>query len=331
MYNLVYMAKPIYGGWVSYTAHMSLKYDYPIHKIGKRTEKNMRDFGYMTKYRNLNIDELIKKDNLMIVALDKHYYEYLKYFPKGTQLVIHDPTELKSKENPLIKDKLIDNFDIITIRQTVKDYLKNTYDIESQFQTHPFYRYEKNKDSMNNYAVSISRIDFDKNTDIILKCNNLIVDDKCNNPMDKCNNPMDKRVKIFGKENRLYVHHKLKDLNFHDYWYGSYPKNLPMTYNSGIPEKGNNLDILKDCKFMVDLSTIKNDGGGTQYTFLEAIYNNCILVLHREWINKGDLFVENENCLAVKDEYELRDILMDIRQYDRDKIVKNARKILDDH
>ena len=316
MYNLVYMAKPIYGGWVTYTAHMSLKYDYPIYKIGKRSEKNSRDFGYMTRYQNLCIEEIIKKEHLIIVALDKHYYEYLKYFPKNTLLVIHDPTELKNKENPLIKDGLIDNFNIITIRQTVKDYLLKTYKIDSTFQTHPFYRYEKNKDSMNNYAVSISRIDFDKNTDNILKCNNLLEHDK--------------RAKIFGKENRLYVHHKLKDLNFKDYWYGSYPKNLPMTYDTGIGEK-NNLDILKDCKFMVDVSTIKDDGGGTQYTFLEAIYNDCILVLHREWIEKGTLFVEDENCLAVKDEYELRDILLDIREYDKEKIVRNARKILENH
>ena len=314
MYNLVYMAKPIYGGWVTYTAHLSLKNDYPIHKIGKRTEKNLRDYGYNTKYHNLKIEDLIKLGNLMITALDKHYYEYLQYFPQGTLLVIHDPTELKNKSNPLIKDGLINKFKIITIRQTVKDYLMKTYNIDSQFLTHPFYQYEKNKESMNNYAVSISRIDFDKNTDIILKYNNLIeYDDKC--------------IKIFGKENRLYVHHKLKDLHFHDYWYGSYPKNLPMTYTTAGTER----DILKDCKFMVDLSTIKDDGGGTQYTFLEAIYNDCILILNREWIDKGDLFVENENCLAVKDEYELRDILLDIREYDKDKIVENARKILENH
>ena len=314
MYNLVYMAKPIYGGWVTYTAHLSLKNDYSIYKIGKRTEKNLRDYGYNTKYQNLKIEDLIKLNNLMITALDKHYYEYLQYFPKNTILVIHDPTELKNKNNPLIKDGLINKFKIITIRQTVKDYLMKTYNIDSQFLTHPFYQYEKNCDSMNNYAVSISRIDFDKNIDIILRCNNLIeYDDKC--------------VKIFGKENRLYVHHKLKDLHFHDYWYGSYPKNLPMTYSNAGVEK----DILKDCKFMVDLSTIKDDGGGTQYTFLEAIYNDCILILNREWIDKGDLFVENENCLAVKDEYELRDILLDIREYDKDKIIENARKILENH
>ena len=314
MYNLVYMAKPIYGGWVTYTAHLSLKNDYPIYKIGKRTEKNKRDYGYNCKYQNLVIEDLMKKENLMITALDKHYYEYLQYFPKDTILVIHDPTELKNKSNPLIRDGLIDRFKIITIRQTVKDYLMKTYKFESQFLTHPFYQYEKNKPSMNNYAVSISRIDFDKNIDIILKYNKLIENE-------------DKEIKIFGKENRLYVHHKLKDLNFHDYWHGSYPKNLPMTYTTSGIER----DILKDCKFMVDLSTIKDDGGGTQYTFLEAIYNDCILILNREWIDKGDLFVENENCLAVKDEYELRDILLDTREYDRDKIVENARKILENH
>ena len=314
MYNLVYMAKPIYGGWVTYTAHLSLKNDYPIYKIGKRTEKNTRDYGYNCKYQNLKIEDLMKLNNLMITALDKHYYEYLQYFPKDTILVIHDPTELKNKSNPLIRDGLIDRFKIITIRQTVKDYLMKTYKFESQFLTHPFYQYEKNKPSMNNYAVSISRIDFDKNIDIILKYNNLV-------------KYSDKEIKIFGKENRLYVHHKSKDLNFHDYWHGSYPKNLPMTYTTAGIER----DILKDCKFMVDLSTIKDDGGGTQYTFLEAIYNDCILILNREWIDKGNLFVENENCLAVKDEYELRDILLDTREYDRDKIVENARKILENH
>ena len=82
---------------------------------------------------------------------------------------------------------------------------------------------------------------------------------------------------------------------------------------------------------MIDLSTIKDDGGGTQYTFLEAIYNDCILILNREWIDKGDLFVENENCLAVKDEYELRDILLGIREFDKKNIINNAKKILENH
>ena len=75
MYNLVYMAKPIYGGWVSYTAHISLKYDYPIHKIGKRTEKNMRDFGYLvilgvlgTSIAIILFNTLIKKSSAVFAS-----------------------------------------------------------------------------------------------------------------------------------------------------------------------------------------------------------------------------------------------------------------------
>ena len=43
-------------------------------------------------------------------------------------------------------------------------------------------------------------------------------------------------------------------------------------------------EIRVEAKFVVDLSILRHDGGGTQYTFLEAIHNNCALILHRKWI-----------------------------------------------
>ena len=86
-----------------------------------------------------------------------------------------------------------------------------------------------------------------------------------------------------------------------------------------------NKDILK-CKFVIDLSTIKNDGGGTQYTFLEAIYNDCILILHNDWINKDNIFKNNYNCLSVSNENELRNILESDGTYDN--IIKNSKEIL---
>ena len=58
---LVYMAKPSYGGWVAFTSHLSLKYDLPLVKIGKRTEKlksgsnRLRKFGYDVSYQNVHI------------------------------------------------------------------------------------------------------------------------------------------------------------------------------------------------------------------------------------------------------------------------------------
>ena len=110
MIQLVYMAKPIYGGWVTFTAHLCLKYNCELFKVGKKTEKKKRNYGYGVEYKNTKIDELIKKENILISAVDKHYWEYLKFFPKNTKIVIHDPTELKGKDNELLK--LIYNFNI---------------------------------------------------------------------------------------------------------------------------------------------------------------------------------------------------------------------------
>ena len=85
------MARPIYGGWVTFTAHLSLKYNFPIYKIfDSKQSKNTRKFGYNTIYTNLSINEIVKLDNIIITALDKHYWQYLEYFPEGTILVIHD-------------------------------------------------------------------------------------------------------------------------------------------------------------------------------------------------------------------------------------------------
>ena len=78
------------------------------------------------------------------------------------------------------------------------------------------------------------------------------------------------------------------------------------------------------------MSTIKNDGGGTQYTFLDGIYNDCVLILHEEWANKGDLFINNYNCLTVSDENELYETLN--KNYDQNylqNILNNSKLILE--
>ena len=50
-YNLLYLAKPIYGGWVTFTAHLSHKYNSPIYKISERHETKERDYGYECNYK----------------------------------------------------------------------------------------------------------------------------------------------------------------------------------------------------------------------------------------------------------------------------------------
>ncbi len=318
--NLLYLAKPIYGGWVTFTAHLAHKHKSPIYKIAGRNETFDRDFGYDCKYRNLSINEVIKLNNIIITAVDKHYWEYLHLFPSQTQIVIHDPTECKKSKslNPLVQctdhnDKiLLNHFKVITIRESVQEYLMNQFNVKSLFMPHPFFSYNIPKISgLGHKCVSIARIDFDKNTDIILKANKIM--------KDKCNH-----IYLFGAENRLYVHHKLKELNIGEYWKGKFPKSLSPIYDGK--------SILKDAKYMIDMSIIKGDGGGTQYTFLEAIYHDTVLILHLDWINKGELFISGQNCIGVSTSEELAEFLTnDLSSEKYSEILMNSKKILENH
>ena len=291
--NLIYMAKPPYGGWVSFTAHLALKYGYPLYKIGKRTEllksgeRRLRKFGYGVFYQNISIEDALKLPNVLITAIDKNYYKYVNQFSPTTTLVIHDPTEVKGKSCQAVLD-VLGIYKIITIRLSVKSFIKAKYNIDSVFKPHPFFEYPIIKPTKKRSGcVSISRIDFDKHTEVTLKANKLL--------------PEKQKIDIYGAKNDRYVYFKLKkeDLDFEKYYKGSFKKSFT------------DLDaILGNKRFVIDLSVIKNDGGGSQYTFLEAIYQGCVLILNRKWLTaKDNIFKEGFNCLVVEDEHDIKRLL----------------------
>ena len=122
-----------------YLTSLSKKYDYPIFKITKRTEKNKRNFGYDCEYQNLDLGDALQISNPLITAIDKHYWQYIHLFPKDTEIVIHDPTECKMTKdgNPLVqtigdKPAILPNFKIITIRESVQKYLVNKFNKENR-------------------------------------------------------------------------------------------------------------------------------------------------------------------------------------------------------
>jgi hypothetical protein len=311
--NLIYMAKPVYGGWVSFTAHLSLKYNLNLYKIGNRTETNSRDYGYGVKYRNISIDEINNLDNILITAIDKNYYKYLNHFPDNTKIVIHDPTEVKGKSCQPVLDNL-GRFRVITIRETVKHFLKEKYTVESLCLPHPFYEYPKTKMEKKG-AVSISRIDYDKHTEIIVKTNRLLKNKRIN------------PVEIYGAKNDLYVYRVLKNLNLDS----MSEKDPTSNYKGRFDKSFNDMNtILAPAKWMVDMSAINNDGGGSQYTFLEAIYQDCCLILSDKWINGlKTVYKHNYNCLVVGDETELVKIFTENKNVDN--IVRNAKLLLKPH
>lgn len=317
MVNLIYMAKPRFGGWVTFTAHLSRKYNYKLYKIHTKTEKKkdgspvLRDYGYGVKYQNISIEDAAKLKDIMITAIDKNYYKYLDKFPsRRTTLVIHDPTEVKGKSTQPVIDNL-KRFKIVTIRETVKKHLKNTFKVNSTFKLHPFFEYDITKNS-NEKAVAISRVDFDKHTDIIIKANNELTE----------NDEDDKIVDIYGAKNDLYVFHHLQNklkLNLDDYYKGTFKKDFSDLDN-----------VLSEAKYMIDLSAIHNDGGGSQYTFLEAIYQGAALVLNEKWVaNTNSVFKDKYNCFVVKDEKDLVKLLK--KWPSVNKIRSNAKKLLAPH
>ena len=99
--SLVYLAKPIYGGWVTFTVHLANKYKH-VYTKWENEQKKRRSFGYGVDYQNVCLEDLLKLPNLLITAVDKHYWEILPHLPQDTKIVIHDPTELK----PVIKTQI---------------------------------------------------------------------------------------------------------------------------------------------------------------------------------------------------------------------------------
>ena len=78
------------------------------------------------------------------------------------------------------------------------------------------------------------------------------------------------------------------------------------------------------------MSVIKNDGGGSQYTFLEAIYERCALVINRKWIEGSKTeFIDKENCFVVANEEELESLLN--KDPSTSRVVKGAEKLLAPH
>lgn len=54
-----------------------------------------------------------------------------------------------------------------------------------------------------------------------------------------------------------------------------------------------------DAVAMIDLTHVKDDGGRSQYTTLEAMDFACIPIISREWASIGTYWKEGYNCLCV--------------------------------
>lgn len=317
MLFILYLAKPTYGGWVSFTAHLSLKNQIPLYKISKRTEKKSRNYGYNTQYTNIDLEtlqEIVKNGNTPIIsAIDKNFYHILDYLPDNSYIVIHDPTEFNKGSKKIVLEQL-QRFRVITIRKTVHNLLFNL-GIMSKFIIHPYMPMIKHQymEGLRYGAISISRIDYDKNIDIIVKANVLIENQQ-------------NKIEIYGEPNERYIYQKLLT-------WDNFKKEDPNSqYRGHFPKTFEKLtELLIHKRFVVDMSSISQDGGGTQYTFLEAIDAGCILILNSKWTdNTNSIWHNNVNCIVVSNAEELANVINNPNSYDLVNIYKNSVMILHD-
>lgn len=285
--NLFYLSPNTTGGWVTFTSSLIEAFSWvhvetKLWKIGNNTEYIERSFGYDKKYRNLSegdaYDICVNEPCLIVAAAKKLRAQAGVMVDLGAKLVIHDPTELK--KFPFISDA---QDGIVVIRKSGLDILPS-----ARYIPHPYvrkYTYPQQFEPKDILCVSTSRIDFDKNTTILLDANRLLEEEN--------------KIQIHGFENRMYT--KIKVVPNYPEWVQSkaaYPRERDAATN-----------ILKSAIFMADMSIIDRDGGGTQYTFLEAWDAGAIPIIHTDWIRPFDEMQPGVNCFTASNGKELVDIL----------------------
>lgn len=277
--DLVYLSPNPYGGWVTFTSHLmkSLRMvgvTPNLFKVRERTERNPRPFGYGEQYRNINIAELMARPApKLIVAAAKNFQEQTnELWERRAGLVVHDPTELKN-----LPSNVADVSRVVVVRRIGLTYLP-----KATFIRHPYVRVQEPGDpGRDQWAISVSRVDFDKHTEMLLDANRLL---------DK-----DHRITIRGFENRIYTRFKI--VPHYPEWKQS------IGHFEREPEKA--FRLLQRHLYHVDMSEIKGDGGGTQYTFLEAWDAGTINVINEAWMANvpplSDDMQPGFNCVAVGD------------------------------
>jgi hypothetical protein len=310
---LLYLAEPRFGGWVTYTAHLARAleaagYTPRLFQIGNRDESRARPYGQGLNYFNISPASafiMARSVPTLITAVDKAGLAgALPVLSAGAGLVVHDPTEMKHKG--LLE--AAKNRRVVTVRRANVSNLA-ALGVQATYVPHPFKTPTPvaPKDRVW-HAVSYSRLDWDKHTLIIAQANEKL--------------PAEQRVWIYGAENRMYTHHKL------DTAVPGWRENYHGRFSSDWHAAGG---LAARSKFVVDLSVIKGDGGGTQYTFLEAWSAGAHLIVNRGWLREDDKTLEDgRNCTAVGSAEELVEQLSTRREPDAN-VVEAGRLSLLNH
>ena len=199
---------------------------------------------------------------------------------------------------------------VLCIRERVREQLK-ALGVEATFMPHPYVSFTGYATDLTSRwrGVGATRVDFRKKTAILVEANKL---------QRVADGP---RVQLYGALNRMYAHHVLDKVDRD--WRVNYHGDFEPTAWAAVL-------LYSRHQLAFDLTVIKGDGDGTQYSFLEAIDAGCVLVLHKEWIRTGKGEMRpGVNCLTVETPEEVATLLTSQKQYE--EISERASHVLDVH
>jgi len=309
--NLFFMYKSFGGGTTTFTAHlyMSMKHaglDPKILRVSAGGDGYVRPFsGYSeVVYRNISQEEAFdavrSTPSIMTAPCNP---KHLKFNPNiipelinaGMRCVVHDPNELMIYEHCQYVHRPI------VIRPTMLQFFPDAI-----FIPHPYLRSfsELPNSPRPIMAVSIARVTFVKRTEIILEANRLLPDEL--------------KIVLRGAENRLYTKHKLSRL-YPEFEQGT--TGFPMGWR-GAPEE------CAQAKFAVDMTYFPDDGGGSQYSFMEAWDAGAVNIIPKDWLRYDGEMKHCKNCIAVDGARELADVILKGKEMDVSEIVAEGRNAL---
>ena len=291
MINLVYARRDYGGGSTSFTVHLyrALQMAGADVRILRITDKPKRGKS-LAKYSDTpwigvtasDILQLQRQGEKMLLAAPEHSSKIPdgggllpELIRGGMRLVIHDPNEFMGSRGKGVYDHLDDKSIIqnpICIRPSMKRHFK-----DATFIPHPYVTKFNAMADKHSVGCSLARITFVKRTEMLLAANELLPDKL--------------KIVLFGAENRLYTKFKVMPRfpNFRQGGYGTV-----MNWDSA-PQ------ACAPFRFMFDMTKFPHDGGGSQYTFMEAWDSGSIPVIHSDWLDYPGEMVAGENCIAIDD------------------------------
>lgn len=190
--------------------------------------------------------EDVDKSRPMVICVAGEYEEELyEALDLGAWYVHHD--EVLFKDVKLSRKRVTAHDRVLCIRERGLRLYKN-----ARFLPHPYTRVVPTGTTYYR-AVSHARVDFSKRTHLIVRAN-LRARNKCH---------------IFGSQNRAYIHWRIRKFD------PSFPFDDPYTEHGA--------EVARRGWLNIDLTRFPNDGGGTQYSFLEAMDAGAVPVIHEDW------------------------------------------------